>query len=326
MSAAPVAPGPGVDPPEPPDVELRDVVVRYDERDTDALRGVSLRVAGGTVCGLLGRNGAGKTTLLSLVASLRRPTSGEVRVGGVDPFEHAPTMARVALVGEARGGSVHTVADALDLARSLRPSWDAAYARRLADRFELPRRKKVGKLSRGQQAALGVVCGLAARAPVTLFDEPHLGMDVQSRYAFYDELLAEVAERPRTVVLSTHHVDEVASLLGEVAIIAEGRVLLHAEADELRGRGTEVTGPAEAVDRFTAGTEVLSERTLGPTKAAVVYGEITDGRRREAAGAGLELGPLPLQDLVVHLTGRPADTSDEPTDDTGTGTDTEERA
>lgn len=287
---------------DPPDVELDDVALRYGEPATEALSGVTLRLAGGTVCGLLGRNGAGKSSLLSLVASRRRPTRGQVRVGGVDPFEDAATMARVALVGEARGGSVHTVRDALSLARALRAGWDDAFATRLAERFELPPRAKVGKLSRGKQAALGVVCGLAARAPVTLFDEPHLGMDVQSRYAFYEELMADLAERPRTVVLSTHHVGEVAALLGEVAILDRGRVLLQADVDDMRGRGTEVTGPAAAVDRFTAGLTVLGERRLGRTKSAVAYGPLTDEHRRLAAAEGLDLGPLPLQDLVAHLT------------------------
>jgi ABC-2 type transport system ATP-binding protein len=104
---------------------------------------------------------------------------------------------------------------------------------------------------------------------------------------------------------STHHIDEVASLFGRVAILDRGGLLVEADTDALRSRGVEVAGAAGAVERFVAdaGLEVLNERRLGGTLASVAYGELADERRRAATAAGLELGPLPLQDLFVHLTG-----------------------
>ena len=187
---------------------------------------------------------------------------------------------------------------------ALRPAWDEPYARRLLDQFEVPN-VKIANLSRGKRAALAFTMGLAARAPVTMFDEAHLGMDAPSRYAFYDEVLSDYLAHPRTVILSTHHIDEVASLFGRVAILDRGGLLVEADTDALRSRGVEVVGAASAVERFVAdaGLEVLNERRLGGTLAAVAYGELADERRRAATAAGLELGPLPLQDLFVHLTG-----------------------
>jgi ABC-2 type transport system ATP-binding protein len=213
-------------------------------------------------------------------------------------------MAAVALVGPGGDGGEWKVGDTLEFAAALRPGWDEPYARRLVDQFEIPN-AKIATLSRGKRAALACTLGLAARAPVTMFDEAHLGMDAPTRYAFYDEILSDYLTHPRTIVLSTHHIDEVASLFGRVVILDRGRVLVDSETDTLRGRGVEVVGPSAAVTAFLgdAGIEVLSERRLGGTFAAIAYGDLTDDQRRRAASAGLDLGPLPLQDLFVHLTG-----------------------
>lgn len=135
-----------------------------------------------------------------------------------------------------------------------------------------------------------------------MFDEPHLGMDAPNRYAFYDELLADYAAHPRTVVLSTHLIDEAASLFEDVVIIDHGRLLVHDTAEQLRALGAEITGPATAVDTSTVGMSILAERRLGSTKSVVAIDAITDDQRAQAAVTGVEIGPVPLQDLFVHLT------------------------
>jgi ABC-2 type transport system ATP-binding protein len=275
--------------------------------DTRAVDDVTFSIPGGTICGLLGRNGAGKTTLLSALAAFREPTSGEIRIGGLDPYEHPLAVADICLVREGGDfiGSMKVDA-ALELVGDLRPAWDRAYADRLVDRFELPRRKKVDALSRGMRSALAVSVGLASRASLTMFDEPHLGMDAAARYAFYDELLADYLAHPRTIILSTHLIDEVASILEEVVIIDHGRLLLHEPVEELQGRGAEIIGAAAAVEAFTRDLTVVSDRTLGPTRSVTTTDRLTPEQRRAAADAGLELGPIHLQDLFVQLTSREA--------------------
>ncbi len=275
--------------------------------DTRAVDDVSFSIPGGTICGLLGRNGAGKTTLLSALAAFRQPTSGEIRIGGLDPYEHPLAVADICLVREGGEfiGSMKVDA-ALDLVGDLRPSWDRTYADRLLDRFQLPRRKKVDALSRGMRSALAAAVGLASRASLTMFDEPHLGMDAAARYAFYDELLADYLAHPRTIVLSTHLIDEVASILEDVVIIDHGRLLLHEPVAELQGRGAEIIGSVAAVESFTRGLTIVSDRTLGPTRSVTTTDRLSPEQRRAAVDAGLELGPIHLQDLFVQLTSREA--------------------
>ena len=286
-------------------VETTDLTVRYGS--TVALDHVDLRIEPGAITGLLGRNGSGKTTLLSVLASFRRATSGAVRVDGADPWENAPVMRQVCLIRES-GDLLSEVKlrDSLALMAAVRPTFDRAFADRLMETFELDPATTPAKLSRGKRSAFGVVVGLASRAPLTLLDEVHLGMDAPSRYAFYDALIADYAEHPRTVVISSHLIDEVQRLLENVVILDQGRVLLADDAEALRARGVAVTGAADAVDAFAAGRRVMGRRTLGRTAQVTVYGTVTPQDAASAHAAGLELTGMDLQDLFVDLTSKEA--------------------
>jgi ABC-2 type transport system ATP-binding protein len=135
-----------------------------------------------------------------------------------------------------------------------------------------------------------------------MFDEPHLGMDVPSRVAFYEELLADYAERPRTIMLSTHLIEEAASLFEDIVIIDRGRLVAHEAADDLRGRGAELVGPAAAVDAVVGGRRTGGERRLGTTKAVTLLEPLDEHDRAAARAAGVEVQPMPLQDLFIRLT------------------------
>jgi ABC-2 type transport system ATP-binding protein len=282
-------------------IDIENLTVRFGQ--TVAVDEVSLHLAQGKVYGLLGRNGAGKTTLLSVLAAFRRASAGRVLVEGASPFENAGIAERICFVRDRLDAQdSERVRAVLDTARRLRPAWDQPYAERLVQRFAVPLRRKVSELSRGQKSAVSIVIGLATRAPLTIMDESYLGLDAPSRYAFYEELLNDYLAHRRTLILSTHLIEEVGSLFEEVIILDQGRLVLHEETDALRARGAAVTGPAEAVDRFVEGLTVLSEQRLGPTKSAMVYGRLGPERAIAARTLDLELGPVGLQDLFVHLT------------------------
>jgi ABC-2 type transport system ATP-binding protein len=153
------------------------------------------------------------------------------------------------------------------------------------------------------RSALGIVIGLAARAEVTLFDEPYAGLDPVARQLFYDRLLAEVAGHPRTVVLSTHLIDEAAGLLERVLVIGRGQIVLDAAANQVRGAATSVSGPAIPVAEFTAGRTVWDRRRLGSQESAVMAGALEDTDRARARALRLQLEPLSLQQVVVHAAG-----------------------
>lgn len=282
-------------------IELRGVTVQYGK--TIAVDNVDLDLPTGKIYGLLGRNGSGKTSLLSALASYRKPSSGSVRVDGVEAFENPSIMSGTAFVRDTLDVNDNDrVSRVLRFAGWLRPTWDDAYAEKLLDLFQINTRKSISALSRGQKSALGVVLGLAARAPLTILDESYLGMDAVARTDFYRELLADYLANPRTIVLSTHLIDEVADLFERVVILDRGRVLLHEEAEVLRGRGVTVTGPFEKVDAFVGDRVVLGEQSLGGMRAVTLDSRLEPEERKRGEAAGLTFGPLSVQDLFVHLT------------------------
>ena len=284
-------------------IEVNDLTLRYGA--TTALDRLNCRLDGGKIYGLIGRNGSGKTSLLSVLAAFRPATAGTVRVGGEDPFENERITRQICLIRE--GGDIFAserIRDVVAFARAVRPHWDQPYAESLLDRFGLSLRQRPQRLSRGQRSALACVLGLASRAPLTIFDESYLGMDAPSRYAFYDALLADYAAHPRTVILSTHLIEEFEALFEEVVIIHRGRVLRHDRVEALSGAGVAVTGPAALVAEFVAGTDLatLGQRRLGGTTQVTLYGRLDEGGHRRAETTGLHLEPVALQDLFVHLT------------------------
>jgi ABC-2 type transport system ATP-binding protein len=172
----------------------------------------------------------------------------------------------------------------------------------------LPVRRRVRKLSRGMLSALGVIIGLASRSRVTLFDEPYLGLDAVARQLFYDRLLRDYADHPRTVILSTHLIDEVSALIEHVLLLDRGRLIVDADAETLRGQMVTVTGPVATVDTIAGGHHELHRDLLGRTARVTLRGDFDAAERARAAALGAEVEPVSLQQLVVRLTtdGTPA--------------------
>ncbi len=287
-----------------PAISVAGLIRRY--RGQLALDRVSFDVAAGSITGLLGRNGAGKTTLLRILAGQEFPSAGSVRVLDASPAENDQILRRMVFVREDQAYPDVKVRHVLRAASWFYPNWSAELADRLLADFGLPRDRPVKKLSRGMRSALGIVTGLAARAEVTLFDEPYVGLDAVARQGFYDRLLADYAEHPRTVLLSTHLIDEAAGLLERVVVIDQGRIVLDAAADDLRGVATAVSGPVLAVDEFTAGREVWDRRRAASQASVVMVGPLNETDWARARSLRLDLEHLTLQQLVVHAAAQPA--------------------
>ncbi|NUP48688.1 MAG: ABC transporter ATP-binding protein [Catenulispora sp.] len=276
-------------------VLVKDLTMRY--RGHTALHGVGLEFQENTIHGLLGRNGAGKTTLMRILTGQEFETSGRVEVFGQAPRENEAVLRKVCFIRESlKYPNYYKLREALAAASIACDGWDAAFAARLVRDFQLPANRQLKKLSRGQLSAVGIVIGLASRAPLTLFDEPYLGLDAVARQIFYDRLLEDFAEHPRTVVLSTHLIDEVADLIEHVVLVDGGRVVLDADADELRGRAVSVSGPAEAVAAYADGVPSLHRSALGGRLRVAL------AHRPDGPADGVSVEPLSLQELIVLTT------------------------
>jgi ABC-2 type transport system ATP-binding protein len=290
---------------------LSDVTMRF--RDQTAVDGVSTAIEENAITGLLGRNGAGKTTLMQLLTGHRVPTRGRVEVFGAAPYENDAVLRRICFIKEGQRYPDHfRVRDALLGASLLFPDWDADLAETLVGDFDLPRGRPIKKLSTGMKSAVGIIIGLASRAPFTLFDEPYAGLDVVARHLFYDRLLADYAETPRTILISTHLVEEISDLLERVLLIDRGRLLLDTDAESVRRSAVTVRGPSQHVRAFADHHDLLLEETLAGSSRAVVRLR-PDGQDAETFGLTAE--PTSLQQLVVAMSLRTTDGSPRPNND-----------
>lgn len=289
-------------------IEVKNLTKRY--RETLAVDDVSFTIEKDTIYGLLGRNGAGKTTVMSILTAQNFATSGAVRVFGMDPYENAKVLSRMCFVRESQKYPDDALPrHAFETARLFFPNWNQELADRLIDEFQLPLKRRIKKLSRGQLSAVGVIIGLASRAEITFFDEPYLGLDAVARQIFYDRLLEDYAEHPRTVILSSHLIDEVSNLIERVLVIDRGRIIMDESTDAVRGRAANIVGDTAAVDAFIQGREVIHRESLGRVSSVTVVGALTADDRARLAAAGLDVAPVSLQQLIVRTTQHAAETA-----------------
>lgn len=268
-----------------------------------AVHNICFSVQADKIYGLLGRNGAGKTTLMKLITAQIFPTSGDMKVFGEDPYENAKVLSQICFIKESQKyPDLYSILDVLEVSKSIFPNWDVNFSLSLMKDFNLPLNRKIKKLSRGMLSAVGIVIGLASRAPLTIFDEPYLGLDAVSRGIFYDRLMEDYAEHPRTVILSTHLIDEVSNLLEHILVIDNGKLIIDQDAEELRDFAFTVTGQTSKVEAFLIRKEIVHCEPFGGLLSATVIRSQNDSDRKQAAAIGLEISPVSLQQLVIYLT------------------------
>ncbi len=219
-----------------PVIEVTGLGRKYGRKE--ALQDVSLRVGSGGVFGLVGENGAGKTTLIQHLLGALRPQSGTVRVFGADPAYDPPAvLSRIGYLSEDRDlPGWMRVGEFLRYMRAFYPGWDAAFAERMVGEFGLNPAAKIRSLSRGEQARTGLLAAVAHRPELLLLDEPSSGLDAVARQQILAAVVRTVAEEGRTVVFSSHLLDEVERVADHVLMLHQGRVVMDMPMDEVKAR------------------------------------------------------------------------------------------
>lgn len=282
-------------------IETRSLTRRYGSHV--ALQNITIDFEQGVIHGLLGRNGAGKTTLMSVIAAQEWPTTGEVRVFGQHPHENEQVLPKICFVREDQRYPDDAKAHhAFRAAAQAFPNWNWELCHRLCDDFSIPKKTTVKKMSRGQRSAVAVIIGIASRAECTFFDEPYMGLDAVARTIFYDRLLEDYAEHPRTIILSSHLIDEIAHLIENVVLIDQGQIILDESAENLRDCAVTLVGKDDAVKEVAGHREILKEESLGRTLRMTVMGALSDAEQQRTSELDIDVVPVSLQDLVVHLT------------------------
>ncbi|MCC6486357.1 MAG: ABC transporter ATP-binding protein [Candidatus Hydrogenedentes bacterium] len=283
-----------------PLVRVRNLSCRFGKKV--ALDNVSLDMAKGRVFGLMGENGAGKTTLIKHILGALTPKVGEVRVFGVDPTRNPPAvLSQIGYLSEDRDlPKWMRVKEALRYTQAFYPDWDESYAERLREQFRLPADARIRNLSRGEKAKAGLLLALAHRPQLLLLDEPSSGLDAVARRDILAVVVRSVAEEGRTVVFSSHLLDEVERIVDDVAMIHHGKVALNMSMDELKAtHHRRVVAFAEPLAAFPEVPCVLHVEGEGCEWAVITHGEADATRAAlEQAGARILDETTPSLDSV----------------------------
>ena len=268
---------------------------------TVALDGVDLHVEEGRILGLIGPNGAGKTTLLNAIVGLT-PYQGELRVLGHDPWtERDQLMRDVSFIADvAVLPRWMRVSQALDYVAGVHPRFDRGKAEGFLAKTTIGRDRKVRELSKGMVTQLHLAVVMAIDAKLLVLDEPTLGLDILFRKQFYDSLLNDYFDRSRTIVITTHQVDEVQDVLTDVMFMDRGRIVFSRSTEEFGSRYVEVMVNPETV---------AAARQFKPIHERQVFGRsilLFDGvDRRQLAEFGDVRTPS-IADLFVAVLGKQA--------------------
>ena len=201
-----------------------------------ALASVSFSISRGAVYGLVGENGAGKTTLIKHILGLLRAQSGSVSVFGLDPVaDPVGVLSRIGYLSEERDlPGWMRVDELMRYSRAFYPAWDDAYAGELRQAFALDASATIGNLSKGQKARVGLLIALAYRPELLVLDEPSTGLDPVVRRDILDAIIRTIADEGRTVLFSSHLLDEVERVADHVTMISHGRIVLSAPLAAIR--------------------------------------------------------------------------------------------
>lgn len=270
---------------------------------TKVLSDVNLKLEENKIYGLLGRNGVGKTTLLNIIANQIRKNSGEVKMFNQEIFENSEVVEDICIVRE-KGIGVEDikVKDIFKKASILYKDWDEDYKNYLVKEFNLNVKKNYTKLSKGNQTIVGLIIGLSSRSRLTIFDEPSLGLDAAFRYKFYNLLLEDVETNPRTIIISTHLIDEVTNLFEEIIILKDEKVYIQDEVSNLLDKSYFLNGKAEYILPVVKDKNIILKEEFGTSVILGVFGRLSSEEKNKLKENNIDISPIPLQKLFIYLT------------------------
>lgn len=287
-------------------IKVTNVTKTYKKGAPPAIENVCLTFEKGKIYGLLGRNGAGKTTLINIITNRLFASGGEVTIDGLPAKENDFAQEKIFCMTEK--GSYHSDLSAgacFTWAAAFYPGFDRAYAEKLAENFSLNLKKRIRMLSTGYGSIVKLIITLASNAPVMIFDEPTLGLDAGMRELFYRLLLEKYAEIGNTIIISTHLIGEIDSMLENIVIIDDGKIIVDSTAEELTARAYIISGPKEKAEAFASGKKTLHSQHIGSFAAITVDEKLTAESKKAAATLGLEVSGAKLQDIFIKLTTKP---------------------
>jgi ABC-2 type transport system ATP-binding protein len=282
-------------------IDIKNVTKYYGK--VCALNNISTRIESNKIYGLLGRNGAGKTTLLRLITNQLFPTSGEITIDSENVHENDNAIGKIYYMNE---GNLYPenmkIKEVFKWTKEFYPSFDLPYAFELSKKFELKPDKKLKSLSTGYSSISKLITALASNAEIMMFDEPILGLDAYHRDLFYKELLNSYIKEPKTIILSTHIIEEIDDILERVIILKDASITVDDSVENLLSKAYVVSGLNENIDKYLQDKKFINIDEMASYKSATILGEVSQDDKVMAEKLKLEFSKVELQKIFIYLT------------------------
>lgn len=269
---------------------------------TNVLDNIDLKLEDGKTYALLGRNGSGKTTLMNLMCTKYIPDSGVIKLMDEEAYENDRVLSEICFMKDYVPAFEDMKLSAIfKYAEKFYSRWNKTLEEKLIKQFGLETKKIYGFLSKGQQTAVGLIVGLCSNTRILLLDEIYSGLDAVARKELYTILMQEQERYTRTMVLSSHLIEEMTNLFSDVIILHDGKILLNDSLDTVQTKARKLTGRKDIED-ILSDKNVLGKNSVGTMSEIYIYDNFTENEISELNERGYKLAPMNLQELFAAIT------------------------
>lgn len=269
---------------------------------TNVLDNIDLKLEDGKTYALLGRNGSGKTTLMNLMCTKYIPDSGVIKLMDEEAYENDRVLSEICFMKDYVPAFEDMKLSAIfKYAEKFYTRWNKTLEEKLIKQFCLETKKIYGFLSKGQQTAVGLIVGLCSNTRILLLDEIYSGLDAVARKELYTILMQEQERYTRTMVLSSHLIEEMTNLFSDVIILHDGKILLNDSLDTVQTKARKLTGRKDIED-ILSDKNVLGKNSVGTMSEIYIYDDFTENEISELNERGYKLAPMNLQELFAAMT------------------------
>ncbi|TPR18505.1 ABC transporter ATP-binding protein [Apilactobacillus timberlakei] len=282
-------------------IEIKNLNRNFKFGKQKVLKNINVSFLSDKIYGLFGENGAGKSTLMSIIADYNFPTNGKVLLDGEDVHDNDKALSKIYYMNQNNMYPKNEkISKTFKFVQSMYKEYDVDLQNKLVKEFQLNVKSRFNKLSTGYKSIMKIIIALCVPCKFIMLDEPTLGLDARNRDIFYRELIESYTDNPRTFIISTHIIEEIDKLVSDVVMIDNGKIILNDSADNIRSKSYSINGPADSVNEYVNGLDVIGKESLGQYETVHIMGELPE----KEIPSGVEVNKMELQKLIVNLMDR----------------------
>lgn len=267
------------------------------------LDNISVNFEKNKIYGLLGKNGSGKTTLLNIIVNQLLSKSGDIEILGINIKDNVEVLDNICIVREKEFYNIEIkVKNIFKMYSYFYHNYDKELERQLCDYFNINTKKRYQHLSRGMKSLVSNIIGLCSNAPITIFDEPTIGLDAVNREEFYNILLDNYIKNPRTIIISTHLIDEIDNVLENVILLDKGKIVINDNIENIKEKSYYITGKKEDLSKLECLNNKKIHKKFGSTLVYYYYGDICDKDLDLINKLDINVEHMSVQELFINTT------------------------